>query len=614
MRASLRFSSPAHTAPRGNCYGSSHLYIYPELVHSLYKMKFLLFWIIILVKVQADLGQKNNLVIYATFLLKQPETNITRPIVPTLKCKVEKQCRKSDFTKRYFNGDYRHMSVEALKAKVSGCRCRVTLDKVICNARLLLPNIIQADKKADAHTKPSLCRKFCDIQQQTGKDLFYLVDEPQCSIFSAVESEHYTLRLSNDVIDYDAKQMILSNVKPSIGKIAPYSANLTSNNILFDARTVMSHNSTVAVISDEAAGMQFIRTDSTSCELVLLHADHFVFTGNNFYYEETYFDYLMAAIPLILTFPDSIQGMSGYKIMHKAVNFYLKSSTQEIAIMCDRLTSNNVCKHLPTRPGEASEDCLRRAAQLGIIFGKDQVTNRTMAAKCTVEKQELPLSEITTKQNITYHEEKYWLVQGEVDLRFVIRNIELDFFLPQVITLSRGDQLAVFSTVRTNLTEMQFFDSIKISDLDLEVPIPFIPREEVVRKYGEETLSKLRQIGDKILDTFAFWALGSLVGLLVAYVIIMRVISFCLTCTWTEKTYSPAGLSKLCQRASEAKTSQAAGTAEVVESGNWRQNARDSILTEDGVANEIVKLEKEYNSLFNDGLLTRSQLGKVSTI
>ena len=527
------------------------------------------------------------LILYATFLLNKTSEEISNPTVPTLVCKIQKQCKKNDFKHQFFTGNYRHMSIESLKARINGCRCRLTMDTVTCNSRWIMPDIISHEKKADMETSSESCHKLCLYRKFSKSDLHFLVDEPECSPWKVIIGEHLVVRFTDDIVDYDPKIMIRSNFKPKISRVDPFAANLTEVDLLFNADSILTHSSQVSVISDESKDMRFVRTTSTNCELVLMYANNWLFTGNNIYYNEDYYAELVSLIPEILTFPENMVD-PGFKTLPKAINLFLKSSEREISVMCDRMEAANICKFLPSRPSGVSDECLQKAAQRGVIFGKDPVTNKTMAAQCNVEKKKTPMTEILSKQNVSYHGKDYWLVRAKTFMESIILGVELDLFYPRVMSLARGDQLALYSINVTNIGEHHLFDAINITDRDLETPLPILPGRQIHEMYAKDTMTRLGELGQRIKNSLLLSTLTFLAGWIVLATCISQVVkrSCKCNCKQCKKNKHSSCLKK------QSKKNLNKSNEEINNTNN-----RNSIATETDVDELLSRLSREFDSL-----------------
>ena len=527
------------------------------------------------------------LVLYAAFLLNQTTEKISSPTVPALVCKIQKQCKKNDFKHQFFTGNYRHMSIESLKAKIFGCRCRLTVDTVTCHSRWIMPDIKNHEKKSDTETSSNSCHKLCIVRDYSKSDLHYLVNDPECSPWKTIVGEHLVVRFTDDIVDYDPKIMIRSNLKPKISRVAPFAANLTEINIIYHADSILTHSSQVSVISDESRDMRFVKTTSTTCELVLLYANNWLFTGKNIYYNEEYYTELISLIPEILTFPLEMKD-PGFKALPKAINFFLKSSEKEISIMCDRMESANICRFIPDRPSGASDECLQKAAQRGVIFGKNRENNKTMVAQCNVEKKMIPMNEIISKQNVSYHGKDYWLVQAKTYMENIINGIDLEIFYPSIMTLSRGDQLAIYSTNRTDVGKHHLFDAINITDRDVETSLPILPGRQIHEMYAKHTMSRLQELGHRLKNSIIFWTISLLGGWIVMGTCLTKFIGAiykcdCKTCSTKRGLPCP----KTVTMKKEAKQDEKSDDT----------NHRASIATDTDIEDLLNRLSREYDTL-----------------
>ena len=538
------------------------------------------------------------LVLYATFLLNKTIDEISNPFVPALVCKIQKQCKKNDFKHQFFTGNYRHMSIENLKARIYGCRCRFTIDTVTCHSRWIMPDIKNNEKKSDAESSSQSCRKLCLYRKFLKSDLHYLVDEPECSPWKAVVGEHLVVRFSDDIVGYDPKIMIRSNVKPKISSVAPFAANLTEVDILYNADSILTHSSQVSVISDESKDMRFVKTTSTNCELVLLYANNWLFTGNNIYYNEDYYTELVSLIPEILTFPTEMDD-PGFKALPKAINLFLKSSEREISVMCDRMEADNICRFLPSRPSGVSDECLQKAAQRGVIFGKDLSTNKTMAAQCNVEKKMTSMTEILSKQNVSYHGKDYWLVQAKTYMENIVLGINLQIFYPKVMTLARGDQLALYSTNITDVGEYHFFDAINITDRDKENPLPILPGRKIHEMYAKDTMSRLGDLYQQLKSSILFWVVTVLAGWILVGTCLSKVLGAFCKCDC-----------QMCREKNKTSCCKGNSCKEKVTENKEENNAtaRSSIATETDVEDLLNRLSREYDSLMTPNTTLQSRV------
>ena len=122
------------------------------------------------------------------------------------------------------------------------------------------------------------------------------------------------------------------------------------------------------------------------------------------------------------------------------------------------------------------------------------------------------MTEILSKQNVSYHGKDYWLVRAKTFMESIILGVELDLFYPRVMSLARGDQLALYSINVTNIGEHHLFDAINITDRDLETPLPILPGRQIHEMYAKDTMTRLGELGQRIKNSLLLSTLTFLAG------------------------------------------------------------------------------------------------------
>ena len=211
------------------------------------------------------------------------------------------------------------------------------------------------------------------------------------------------------------------------------------------------------------------------------------------------------------------------------------------------------------------------------------------------------MTEILNKQNVSYHGKDYWLVRAKTYMENIILGVNLHMYYPKIMSLARGDQLALYSTNVTNIGEHHLFDAINITDRDIETQLPILPGRQINEMYAKHTMSRLGELGRRIKNNLAFWAITVLAGWIILGTCLPKIVENfckcdCLECEMTK--------SSTCRNRKSSKTDQQESKSIEVE----ETSPRNSIITETDVDELLNRLSREYDSLMTPNRKKQTQV------